>query len=403
MNDPLLDIARRLTSDTLAPLKAQFVSRGEVIDLMGVALASSESLFLHGPPGTAKSALIHALAKRVDGRCFDYLLTRFTEPSEIFGPFDIRRLREGDLITNTEGMLPEAELVFLDELLNANSAILNSLLMALNERTFRRGRETRQLPALLFMGASNHLPQDESLHALFDRFLLRVRCEMLPEEHLGAVLEAGWALEAKRGAPPATTGDKAAALQVAEVRQLQQAIPTVDLSGVRPAYITLVGRLRRAGLPISDRRAVKMQRAVAASALLCGRRTASVTDLWVMRHTWDTLEQQDVLAGMVDEVIRQQAPKESDHPRAHAPGGEAEHGPDAQQLGRELEALAQTPAHDATALAVARDRLSALSSRVAWVRADLPRQELTKRVSSVWEQLNAPVAAQVAASVETSA
>ncbi len=105
---------------------------------------------------------------------FDYLLTRFTEPNELFGPFDIRKLREGDLVTNTEGMLPEADFVFLDELLNANSAILNSLLMALNERSFRRGRETRKLPALMFVGASNSLPEDGALGALFDRFLLRV-------------------------------------------------------------------------------------------------------------------------------------------------------------------------------------------------------------------------------------
>ena len=46
-------------------------------------------------------------------------------------------------------MLPEADVAFLDELLNANSAILNSLLLVLNERVFRRGRETRKLPLLM--------------------------------------------------------------------------------------------------------------------------------------------------------------------------------------------------------------------------------------------------------------
>ena len=85
------------------------------------------------------------LARRIDGRVFDYLLTRFTEPNEVFGPFDIRKLRDGELVTNTEGMLPEAVLVFFDELLNANSAILNSLLLVLNERVFRRGRDGRRV------------------------------------------------------------------------------------------------------------------------------------------------------------------------------------------------------------------------------------------------------------------
>ena len=136
--DPRLELGLRLTRNVLNPLKSAFVGKDEIVDLLGVCLTAGENLFILGPPGTAKSALVQELSRRIDGRVFDYLLTRFTEPNELFGPFDIRKLREGDLVTNTEGMLPEASLVFLDELLNANSAILNSLLMVLNERVFRR-------------------------------------------------------------------------------------------------------------------------------------------------------------------------------------------------------------------------------------------------------------------------
>ena len=139
-HDPILAIGRRLVSDVLEPLKRSFIGKDEIIDLMGVCLVAGENLFLLGPPGTAKSALVQGLGRRLAGRTFEYLLTRFTEPSELFGPFDIRKLREGELLTNTDGMLPEASLVFLDELLNANSAILNALLGVLNERVFRRGR-----------------------------------------------------------------------------------------------------------------------------------------------------------------------------------------------------------------------------------------------------------------------
>ncbi|UOQ70444.1 AAA family ATPase [Hymenobacter cellulosilyticus] len=181
-------------------LKATFVGKDDIIDLMSLCLVGRENLFLLGPPGTAKSALVRALAQRLEGKTFEYLLTRFTEPNELFGPFDIRKLREGDLVTNTEGMLPEANLIFLDELLNANSAILNSLLMVLNERVFRRGRETRALPALLMVAASNHLPEDEALQALFDRFLVRVHCDYVAPESLADVLEAGWNLERRGGA-----------------------------------------------------------------------------------------------------------------------------------------------------------------------------------------------------------
>src|SRR5206468_11922127 len=162
------------------PMKKEFVGKDEIIDLLGICLVGGENLFILGPPGTAKSALVHQLAARLEGRTFDYLLTRFTEPNELFGPFDIRKLRDGELLTNTEGMLPEAALVFLDELLNANSAILNSLLVALNERVFRRGRETRTLPAVMVVGASNRLPEEDALGALFDRFLMRVRCDNVP-------------------------------------------------------------------------------------------------------------------------------------------------------------------------------------------------------------------------------
>src|SRR6478672_12049884 len=192
------EITSRLATDVLEPMKRDFVGKDEIIDLLGVCLMGGENLFLFGPPGTAKTALVHNLAARLEGRTFDYLLTRFTEPNELFGPFDIRKLRDGELLTNTEGMLPEASLVFLDELLNANSAILNSLLGVLNERVFRRGRERRDLPALVVIGASNRLPEDDALGALFDRFLLRVTCDNVPAERLGEVLAAGWRLDQQR-------------------------------------------------------------------------------------------------------------------------------------------------------------------------------------------------------------
>ncbi|MBI2192952.1 MAG: AAA family ATPase [Planctomycetes bacterium] len=375
-----LGLGFRLAHEVLDPMKAAFVNKDEIIDLLGVCLVARENLFILGPPGTAKSALVHELGRRIEGRTFEYLLTRFTEPNELFGPFDIRRLREGDLVTNTEGMLPEASLVFLDELLNANSAILNSLLTVLNERVFRRGRETRPLPTLLVVGASNRLPEDDALGALFDRFLARVRCDNVPAEKLTEVLDAGWKLDLD-------LVEASRSLGVDDVRRLQAMLPQVDFRAVRPAYLELVHRLRHAGIPISDRRAVKLQRLLAASALLSGRLQAAVSDLWVLRYTWDAEEQQEVIAALVEQAY-DQAPAE---PRAH-PRSRTGESPDPESLARDLEQIekrlpqsAESPA-DRSYL---RDRLSVLAGRCQWVTDEENRAFLLERAHRLLKEMGA--------------
>lgn len=376
-HDEIADIARRLDAEILQPLKQSFVGKDEIIDLMGVSLAARENLFLYGPPGTAKSALVHSLAGRIHGHTFDYLLSRFTEPNELFGPFDIRKLREGDLVTNTEGMLPEADIVFLDELLNANSAILNSLLMALNERIFRRGRETRSIPALFFVGASNNLPEDESLRALFDRFLMRIRCGPVPESQLGNVLSAGWNLE-KEGAA------KAASITAGDLRKFQQAVRGVDLAPVRDAYLDLVIKLRHAGMDISDRRAVRLQRVIAASALLCGRIESRISDLWILRHVWDREEQIEVIESIVAAALATVEDDVADHPQSR--GARA---PDPDMLARGLDDVESRLAADSEDVAAA-DELRLLASRLDWIPSGVAKDALSKRTEALWARIAAP-------------
>jgi MoxR-like ATPase len=395
---PVLEVGQRLVTEVLAPMKEAFVAKDEIIDLMGICLVGGENLFLLGPPGTAKSALVLELGRRLEGYTFSYLLTRFTEPNEIFGPFDIRKLREGELETNTEGMLPEASLVFLDELLNANSAILNSLLTVLNERVFRRGRETRALPMRMAVGASNHLPEDESLRALFDRFLLRVHCDQVPEERLPEVLHAGWALEREQEHPPRS-------VSMDELAALSAELPRVDLSEVHEPFVKLVLHLRNAGIELSDRRAVKLQRLVAASALLCGRTQAIPSDLWVFRHIWDELEQEEVILGIVEAAIESAEQHREDddsstsqddrsHPRARK--GSA---PDPEKIARDLEALEaaaqdessrgddmQLPSDQRERI---QDHLRILSNRVTWISNSVSREALESRITALWQRLAA--------------
>src|SRR3954469_20813325 len=172
-------------------LEQRFLGKEELVRLMLVALAGGEHMLLVGPPGTAKSALVRHLARLIDARYFEYLLTRFSEPSELFGPVDIKAFREGSYVRRTEAMLPEAEIAFLDEIFKSNSAILNSLLTLLNERRFFTGSRTIKVPLCSLFGATNEIPNDEALSAVFDRFLIRTRSENLDSFHFHGLVERG--------------------------------------------------------------------------------------------------------------------------------------------------------------------------------------------------------------------
>jgi len=367
---------KRLGQEVIEPLKQRFVGRDEVIDLIALAVVAGEHLFLYGPPGTAKSALIRHFALAVRGRYFEYMLTRFSEPNEIFGPIDIARLREGTVVTVTTGMLPEAEFVFLDELFNANSAILNNLLTVLNERVYRRGAETHRLPLLSLFSASNHLPEDDALRALFDRFLLRCHVENLRPEAMPRLLEAGWALEQ-------TTASESS-VAAADLRTLNVQLPAVDLSGVMEAYIEVVFKIRDLGIAFSDRRAVKVLKLVAASALLCGRLAPVASDLWVLRYVWDREEQIEPLAALINGVLATAGEETGRHPLAAVQSA-----PDGEDLARQIDVVEQEldGSLSLAALARLRDRLTDLADRAAWLPEPKSRDYVLGRARQCLEKL----------------
>ena len=124
--------------DALADAGQGLVEREALVELVTLCAVAGEHLLVLGPPGTAKSEAVRRTARALGGSYFEYLLGRYTEPSEVFGPVDLRKLREGRVETETAGMLPEAEVAFLDEVFLGSTAILNTLLGLLNERVFRR-------------------------------------------------------------------------------------------------------------------------------------------------------------------------------------------------------------------------------------------------------------------------
>ena len=298
-SDRIAAAARRVR-EALSDAADGLVEREVLVELVALAAVAGEHLLVIGPPGTAKSEAARRAARAFEARSFEYLLGRFTEPSELVGPVDLRRLREGVIETETSGMLPEAEIAFLDEVFLGSTAILNTLLSILHERTFRRGRTAMKVPLRVCVGASNALPEDDALSAFADRFLLRAFVEPVPDASLEALLEHGDAL-ARRGETAVRTAS------LAELDALSAAARTVDLSGVRETIADAVRLLRRAGIALSDRRIVKLQRLTAAAAALDGRAQATRRDLWPIVYALPTAEAQALGRSTLSELLAESA------------------------------------------------------------------------------------------------
>jgi MoxR-like ATPase len=307
-------------------LEQRFLAKEEIIRLMMIAALAGEHMVLIGPPGTAKSALIRSFASLVDARYFEYLLTRFSEPNEIFGPVDIQSFRQGNYRRVTNGMLPEAEIVFLDEAFKANSAILNSLLTVLNERKFSNGNQLIRVPLISLFAASNEVPSSDELSAIFDRFLLRVHSDNLDSYHFHELMNKGLAIERRNlkketedalaesvqqqavptGSTPPTANSEAI-LSAAELQDCRRTLlERVEFPDEFLAtYKSLCFQLRGEGTSLSDRRVVRLLKLFGASALLDGRTRVHQGDLFVLRHCWNNLDQREIIDDVVEPIVSQ--------------------------------------------------------------------------------------------------
>jgi MoxR-like ATPase len=247
------------------------VQRETLVELVVLCAVAREHFLVIGPPGTAKSEAVRRIALRLGGNYFEYLIGRFTEPTEIFGPINLRKLKEGIVETETAGMLPEADIAFLDEVFLGSTAILNTLLSILNERAFRRGHTRLQCPLRVCVGASNALPEDGQLAAFADRFLLRAFVEPIGDSGLEDLLSSGWSL----GREP-----EEVLSSMADLDALASAALAMDLTALRSALAHGVRLLRSAGIDLTDRRVVRIQRLIAAASALAGRENPTEADLW---------------------------------------------------------------------------------------------------------------------------
>ena len=178
-----------------ASLNSRFLERADIIDGVLASLLTQQNSFLFGVPGTGKSELVKEISNGFKGSTyFGYLLSPTTDPSELFGPVAVSKLLKDEYTRDTEGYLPTSNIAFLDELFRGSSAVLNSLLTILNERTFNNGREVVETPIQSIVAATNSFPTEESLAAFCDRFLFRPTVDLLKKPTSKRQLDI-WAVE----------------------------------------------------------------------------------------------------------------------------------------------------------------------------------------------------------------
>lgn len=274
-------------------LEKPFVGREEEALVITLALMTSEHVILVGEPGTAKSALARRAADLLKARFFKYLLTRYTEPDELLGPLDIVALKEGKYVRVVRGKLPEAEIAFLDEIFNASSAVLNTLLTLLNERVIYDGYSEIAVPLWTLISASNTVPEEQEYQALYDRFLFRHFVKPVSEDKWHELLEASWKIEREGYKAPQQV------LSIEDLKTINSLTLSVDVSRVKPVLVKLFAIMEDQGVHVTDRRKGKALKAIAAHALFNNKLVASEEDLFTLKYvipsTREELEKVEII------------------------------------------------------------------------------------------------------------
>jgi MoxR-like ATPase len=287
-------------------LKTYFCDKDELIDLIIYCAVAQEPMVLFGEPGTAKTAMVKRFAgelgldrfdpntqKSSRGFYFEYLLTRFSEPDELFGPVKIKDLTKDQPRFNRHGtgMMPQAGVVFLDEIFRANSAILNALLSIVNERIIYEAGSALPAQTLVIFGAANDPPDSPEVNAFYERFLIRGLSKKVPQEKKDELFKLGW--ENERRALSVQTEPLSC---LADLALLNRAILLEvfhESEEYRKAYCKNVEILSNHGMDIcriDDRKFIKLHKVICAKALIETGGAPQIKHQDILMHTWKDVD-----------------------------------------------------------------------------------------------------------------
>ena len=260
----------------ISELKSNFHERDDLIEGAVCALLTSNHVIIIGPPGTAKSQLANELCSRITGtQYFQWLLTKFTTPEEIFGSVSLKGLENDEYRRVTTNKLAEAHIAFLDEIFKSSSSILNSLLTVINERVYFNGTEKIDTPLITLFGASNELPTDEDeLDALYDRFLVRFVVGYIEEDFRFLKMIQG-----------GDDKNEPTTFSLQELSKLKENVSRVEIpQAVYKILLRIRKELNAKGISLSDRRYKSSVSLIKAKAFINGREMAKEEDVKILEN-----------------------------------------------------------------------------------------------------------------------